>query len=315
MDIHSIKHSVAGMPDRIHNYDVLLLQNANGEPLRFAPGNHVGNQRFLVLLSLFRQRYLQADLFGHKYDCLSIAQEVFETVCHKCVPNGRFFEKVRDNRWKQSRHAIIIDIIMNALKDDAIDTHSLERSPKRVCPRCKGFELPCKIKPSTSFESDESVASPNPFDIVCEANGLSRLHMATGRRHTGNNRLKILFGIRKKNYEISDQEGRQRIIEELVSSIIDYASSHFLQFDKLSGMYTQVSRESAIECVQIALDASIAGEEQQFGQSEVKTMVQRKHKKAALDRLENRKGKRFSLSLFYPSLPSTIFRGSTPKAA
>jgi len=60
-----------------------MSPNANGEPLRFAPGNHVGNQRFLVLLSLFRQRYLQADLFGHEYDCISIAQEVLETVCHK----------------------------------------------------------------------------------------------------------------------------------------------------------------------------------------------------------------------------------------
>jgi len=279
-----------------------MSPNANGEPLRFAPGNHVGNQRFLVLLSLFRQRYLQADLFGHEYDCISIAQEVLETVCHKCVPNGRFFEKVYDNRWKQSRPAILIDVIMNALKNDPIDTHSLEKIPKRVCWRSKGFEFPCKRTPPTSFESDEYVAVPNPVDVVCEVNGLSRLHMATGHQHTGNNRLKILFDIRKKRYEISDEEGRQRIAEELVSSIIDDASSHFLLFDKLSGVYKQVSRESAIDCVQIALDVAISGEERRFRQSEVEKLVQHKHKKAILDQLENRNDKRFGLSSTYRSL-------------
>mmetsp|Transcript_28233 Transcript_28233/g.60159 ORF Transcript_28233/g.60159 Transcript_28233/m.60159 type:complete len:94 (-) Transcript_28233:14-295(-) len=42
------------------NYDVLLMPCEADEPVRFAPGNHVGNQRFRVLLSLFRRRYLQA---------------------------------------------------------------------------------------------------------------------------------------------------------------------------------------------------------------------------------------------------------------
>lgn len=301
------------MPDRFHNYDVLLMPSAIGEPLRFTPGNHVGNQRFRVLLSISRQRYLQADLFGHEHDCVSIVEEVLETVCNKCVPNGRFFEKL-GNQWKKIGHGSLSTLVMNALKNEPVETISLERGPKRVCRRSPGFELLCQAA-STLHESH--VAPPNPFDVICAANGLG-ISLVKDCNHTGNNRLKILFDIRKKSYETSKQEGKQRIVQELVSSIIDDASGHFLEVDKPSGKYREMSRELATSCVTIALDAAIEGEKRQFRQSEVKKLVLRKHKKALLDRHENRISKNCGVGFLFHSAPSKAFktaRGVASKAA
>ncbi|KAL7531206.1 hypothetical protein ACHAXR_003899 [Thalassiosira sp. AJA248-18] len=301
-----MKNSMAGMPIQLHNYDVILLPSSNREgPLRFAPGNHVGNRRFEVLLSLYRQKYLQANLFGDECECVRIAQEVLETVCDKCVPNGRIFKHGRNNRWQQFGRdsPSTIGMIRNALKNDPIESASLERSPKRVCRRDEGFELLCKAASKKLPTQDEFVQSPNPFDVVCESNGLAVLQDS---KHTGNNRLNIMLDIRKKNYETSDQEDKQMIAEEVVSSIIDDASGNFLQVDKASGMYKLVSsRVLATTCIKNALGTALEGEKKQFRESEVKKLVQRKHKKAIMDRFEKRKCG--NAGLFMNTPPPTRF--------
>ena len=80
--------------------------------------------------------------------------------------------------------------------------------------------------------------------------------MVRDRKHTGNNRLKIMLDLRKNKYETSNEEGRRRIVEEVVSSIVDDASSNFLrQVDKKSsGKYEVLSRDVATICVKFALD-------------------------------------------------------------
>lgn len=309
----------AGMPEWFHNYDVLLLSSSNGEPLRFAPGSHVGNRRFLVLLSIFRQRYMQASMFGHEDECLGIAQEVVDTVCNKCEPHGRFFQKGRDNHWyRQLRQDSLSSIVANALKNEPAESDCFERSPKRICRRASRFELLHKAAQKKALATDRFVASPAPFDVVCEVNKLGHLSLAQDQHHTGNNRLKILFDIRKKSYETSKQEGKRRIVEEVVNSIIEDSSSHFLQVDKPSGMYRRISREFATTCVERALDVATDGEERRFRQAEIKKLVQRKHKKAVLDKFEKRKRLSCSVSLFSTFLPPTSFnkfRGFVSQAA
>ncbi|KAL7542076.1 hypothetical protein ACHAXR_011489 [Thalassiosira sp. AJA248-18] len=287
MNPFSMEKSMVGMPIQLNNYDVLLMPSCNHEPLRFAPGNYVGNKRFQVLLSLFRQKYLQADLFGDEYQCASIAQDLLKTVCDKCVPNGRFFVQGRNNRWQllERDSPSTIGMIENALKNDPVESPSSERSPKRVCRRSEGFETLCKTALSAlAALADEFVESPNPFDVVCEASGLG---ISPDPKYTGNNRLKVIFDIRKRSYENSDQEGKQRIAREVVSSILDDASHHFLQVDTLSGMYKLIaSRELATACIKNALDVSSEVETKQLRESEVKNLIQRKQKKAIWDRLK-----------------------------
>ena len=85
--------------------------------------------RFLVLLSLFRQRYLQADEHGDEEECKCIAQELMDTVTRKCVPNGRFYEQLRDIEWKELALSptATVTFIQCALKDGL---QSEERSHK-----------------------------------------------------------------------------------------------------------------------------------------------------------------------------------------
>jgi len=207
-------------------------------------------------------------------------------------------------------------MVMNALKHEPIDATSPTRVVKKVCRRPDKLDLPRKtVQKSTSFPSQ-----PNPYDIVCERDGLGVIYLSKDRQHTGNHRLKVLLDMRKVRYVSSDREVKQRIVAGLVSAIIDDALGCFLEVDKPSGKFTPVSRELATSCVALALDADSAtdGEKRQFGQSEVKKMVLRKHKKALLDRHENRVGKENQAAMFSQSLPPTTlsaFRGVIPKAA
>ena len=107
------------------NYDVLLMPSSTEGVVRLAPGNHVGNQRFLVLLSLHRSRYLQADnIDDDDIMCTKIATDVLDLVCNKCIPNGRFFEEVdtgdSGSSWKELdvNRLSTIELIKHALKND-----------------------------------------------------------------------------------------------------------------------------------------------------------------------------------------------------
>ena len=291
---------------RLNSYDVLLLPRRSADdPLRFAPGNHVGNQRFRITLSLFRERYLQSYIFGDEYECVSIAQEVLSTVCDKCIPNGRFFELGSDMRLRplDRDSAPTIVMIRNALKNEPRDTvhRSMQRSTKRVCRRtsASGFELLCQAVAAENKlpvpEDDNFVASPNRFDVVCHANGLDISHNS----HTGNNRLKVMMDIRMKSYETSDKEGKLRIAEEVVSSILDDASGHFLQrehFGGASGKYKILSREKAIAYINTALKTANENKQraslvhkQQFRKAEAHHLVSGKHKRAILGRVEKKR--------------------------
>ena len=287
---------LAGRPaQQINNYDVLLLSSTFDEPVRFSPGNHIGNQRFKVTLSLFRERYIQADLFGDESECVIVALDVMDTVCMKCVPNGRFFEQGRTNRWEQLDQGIAIAIIRDALKNEPMEGTSFARAPKKVCRRpeaitSRGFDLLFQAALNKLPVPEEFVSSPKPFDIVCDSNGRD---VSRSRQHIGNNRLKVMIDIRSKKYETSNSEGKKQIANEVVSSILDDAQGRFLKVDKISGMYKLMSsRELAAACIKTTLDSATAGEDKkQFGNSEVRKLQQRKLKKALLDRHEARKGR------------------------
>mmetsp|Transcript_23903 Transcript_23903/g.57648 ORF Transcript_23903/g.57648 Transcript_23903/m.57648 type:complete len:235 (+) Transcript_23903:30-734(+) len=217
----------------------------------------------------------------------------------KCVPNGRFFELGRDNRWQQLDRdsPSAITVIQNALKYDPLDGDDIESSPGRLC----HFGLLCKsASEEYPVETHEYVESPNPYDVVCEANGL---RISPDRRHTGNNRLNVMLNLRMRRYKASTRKGKKNIAKEVVSSIIDDASGHFLQADKPSGKYKIVPRTSAISRITNALDTADVSE------SEVKKLVRRRRNRAILNRLENHKGGK-DLSLFSSSAPPTRFNTS-----
>ncbi|KAL7529546.1 hypothetical protein ACHAWF_003020 [Thalassiosira exigua] len=309
MNKSSVANSVAGAPVvRVNNYDVLLLRSENSQSLRFAPGIHVGNCRFTVLLSLFRQRYMQAYMLGEADECIEIAHEILETVCNKCIPNGRFFIQGHNNKWRQCKQGdpSVISLIQTALKKQPrqLPRINAERCPKRVCRGSAGFELLYKAASKQLASPEKLVPSPKTFDVVCDADGVS---LTKGDKHTGNNRLSVLLDIRMKQYQKTDKEEKNRIAAEVVSSIVDDAGARFLQSDKQSGKYKLLPRESAVACVKRALDTASEVEKQKFRDAEVKKLRCRRHKKAILDRLENQRGGKSLCDVSSTSKPPTTF--------
>ena len=87
---------------QISNYDVLL--EADERSFRMANENHVGNKRFEVFLNLHRETYQQARRRGDNSKCEQIVSLILDIVCHKCIPNGRFLERIREEGMPSATH-------------------------------------------------------------------------------------------------------------------------------------------------------------------------------------------------------------------
>mmetsp|Transcript_13266 Transcript_13266/g.27838 ORF Transcript_13266/g.27838 Transcript_13266/m.27838 type:complete len:413 (-) Transcript_13266:19-1257(-) len=295
------------------SYDVLLMPSSQeSEPpaqIRFAPGNHVGNQRFLVLLDIYRERFLLADMLNNVTERRNISLEVMNTVAFSCTPNGRFFEQSTPLDWRElTLGPEVLDIINSALKAPPLISPSYPSPASRYAPvaRKRSGDESLRADPFERGQDDvndskarrtsvlsmlcnaaqtteDIVVSPDPFDVICEPDGTIK---QSG--HAGNNRLKVMYDIRMGTFENSDQEGKRKITQEIVSSIIDDASSRFLQKDMSTGMYKQLDREVAFIFVRNSL-SSASGVQRQLRASAIKRLIDRKQKKDLLDKLEHRK--------------------------
>mmetsp|Transcript_29035 Transcript_29035/g.43869 ORF Transcript_29035/g.43869 Transcript_29035/m.43869 type:complete len:359 (-) Transcript_29035:89-1165(-) len=78
---------------QITNYDV-LIGSAEDDSFKLLNEQHVGNRRFEVVLNLHREEYTKASSNGDNDEMERIVSKIIDIVCHKCVPNGRFLEKV-----------------------------------------------------------------------------------------------------------------------------------------------------------------------------------------------------------------------------
>jgi len=297
--------SIMPPPTKLNNYDVILHHHTDTEPLQVARGTrHVGNGRFRIMMeSLFRQRYLQAELFGDDEECISIAQEVIDTVCFQCSPNGRFFVLQKDCKTLQQipcNSPLILGMIQNALQKypveerraDVLFSPPKKRQTTAEYPPSRGksgLELLSRAASSKELLTQELVDTPSRFDVVCTARGISH-----DRQFTGNNRLKVMFTLRS-DYNSSTQEERQLIVESMVSSVMDDAGGKFLQIDKESSKYKVLSRSCAATCIRKALDSSnrkgsTSEKNKKHRDAELKKLMQRKQRKDILDKLAKKRG-------------------------
>lgn len=81
---------------QITNYDVLVEASNEDGNFRLANEHHVGNKRFEVFLNLHKESYQDAKKRGDNTACENIVSKILDIVCHKCIPNGRFLERVTE---------------------------------------------------------------------------------------------------------------------------------------------------------------------------------------------------------------------------
>lgn len=299
---HNIIELGGGEP-KFSSYDILLLSSRgeaddhddNRASIRFAPG-YVGNHRFIVLLSLYRPRYHDAEKRGDANGCIRIASELVDVVCSKCIPNGRFFEQQKDDnngrgQWRELR-SCPISLVQCMLKDT------------------RQFVMPSKPKllrrrRSSIVSNDSEYSMPNRFDVICEEKGQ---HLKKGSEHTGNNRLKVMLNMRMSTYSKANPTGKHRIIEEIVTSIMVDASSVFLRVteERFGVRYLPMSRELAMECISNTLEIMSEDEKTQYRHREVQMLMARKKKKDALGKCVERM-KESSYDCSQPSsVPTTL---------
>lgn len=78
---------------KITNYDV-LIDGGSEATFKLVDQEHVGNNRFEVFLNLHKEEYAREQAAGNQPGMDNIVEKIVDIVCHRCVPNGRFLEKV-----------------------------------------------------------------------------------------------------------------------------------------------------------------------------------------------------------------------------
>jgi hypothetical protein len=93
--LNQIESTLSGMHSaKITNYDVLVEPpipgKGSGEFQLDKGQNHAGNNRLEVFFNMNRQSYDAARQRADFNECNKIVDKIVATVCHQCVPNGRF---------------------------------------------------------------------------------------------------------------------------------------------------------------------------------------------------------------------------------
>lgn len=304
------KHCVDNIPSTSEpvaftNYDVLFSAYPSTSSICQAPPytlidhSHIGNRRFIVLLSIYRPRYREAAKTGDEAKCKRIALEIIKTVRQQC--SGRFFRQDDVNgSWHQFEDddASLVSSVQCAMKVKSMklktssDIGVVARPSKRArIPTTSSLDLLCNAamkKVPAPNENLSFVSKLKPFDVICRSNQTT---LKENANHVGNNRLQVILDMRTKTYEASTQEKRSEIIKEVVKSIIDDSSSQFLSEveDASSPKYLPLSREKAAICIKNALNIKFLVDlEPKICDSEAMKLVRRRNKKRALDKIERR---------------------------
>ena len=293
-------------PTVLTNYDVLFAfafaphfssPSPDHKDSEYTLINHVGNRRFLVLINIYRPRYIAAYEQDDQVECMRIVLEIIKTIRQQCEPNGRFLQQdANSNQWLEiDEVAILVRIVEGELTKHFHSSEDGERTLKRARTSTVTLALENFFEPfyqevaKKKFSRDGSrVSKPKPFDVICNSKWLS---LQENANHVGNNRLQVILDMRFKSFESSSHKDRNIIVQDIVSAIIDDSSSQFLSLHVGSGTYMPLSRETAAICIKNALDSKLpttATDVQKTFSSEANQLVSRYHKKRFLGEVERR---------------------------
>jgi hypothetical protein len=260
--------------------DVLFTVSDGDNISKYSLIDYVGNRRFMVLLNIYRPKYSHADVQGDEAECARIALEIVNTVCQQCVPQGKFFLRDLNNAWHQLTDSLV-DVVQGIITNVAPSFPSdVKQSSKRAsCTSSKNLDLVC--------HPDSLISTPKPFDVICNSNLVT---LKSNSNHVGNNRLQIILDARTSAFETASQDERNRIINQIVSIIIDDSSSQFLAKDGESKKYAPLTRTSAAVCVKNALASKklVTTNKLRICGSEANRLVHRYYKTRMLHKQERR---------------------------
>lgn len=116
-----LSSDASSLPPDLNTYDVLLRKHTNNHVEIMSFGNHIGNRRFQILLEIHRLSYNATIQENDASQCDRILHSVAHTICHNCIPNGRFFEQDMTS-WNENQ-----ELKWNNLGDGALVRERIRR--------------------------------------------------------------------------------------------------------------------------------------------------------------------------------------------
>jgi hypothetical protein len=268
----------------ITNYDVLVeppsLGGQSGDYQLAKHKNHVGNNRLEVFLNLYQQAYDGASIRGDFNECNGLVDKIVSTVCHQCVPRGRFLVSASaggDNGtvvWNQMDEGTAKALLHKVLQPPpgmkstntgtAKDDEGLKRRRRSSLLRRSASEGMVSL-----VQDDKKKVNRNcGIDNIDEARGdthwksarstnrnqqftLSRMDViltSSGNaldpnsQSVGNNRLHILIAMETGNYQQSSPDGKERKVDEVLKTVKMFWKGRFLVKEAFSYEELDTSR-------------------------------------------------------------------------
>lgn len=274
----------------ITNYDVLVeppSPGREGGDYQLAKHkSHVGNNRLEVFLNLYQQAYEKAHQAGNQQECSKIVEKIVDTVCHQCVPRGRFLVSIANHmdrnvsNWEQMSeenarrllHNVLRPQQIPSLKSPSVADDNLKRRRRSSLLRRsasegmvtspthfnKSFMDKKKVTRIIEDEPDQPAwkTTRNPQGGITTLNRMDVILTSTrdaldpNSQSVGNNRLHILLAMQNGPYKHANADGKDRILDEVMKTVITFWKGRFL-VEAVFGYNVLTSDEarSALACI------------------------------------------------------------------
>jgi hypothetical protein len=246
----------------ITNYDVLVeppMAGKSGEYQLAKHKNHVGNNRLEVFLNLYQQAYNGARQRGDFNECNNLVDKIVGTVCHQCVPRGRFLvSSTADNGnllWNQMDEdmakALLHQVLQPTKYINATNSNHGGASPndegqkrrrrssllRRSASESMVMGLVvdskkkltrmerCREEPTWRSTSSHRLLTPSRMDVILTRD---REALDPNSQSVGNNRLHILVAMQSSKYQQASIDGKEAVLHEVIQTVNMFWKGRFL---------------------------------------------------------------------------------------
>ncbi|CAJ1899805.1 unnamed protein product [Cylindrotheca closterium] len=249
----------------ITNYDVLVAPPIPGESEEYQLDrgkNHAGNNRLEVFLNMHRSSYDSARSRADFGECDNIVEKIVATVCHQCVPKGRFLvssssnsgESVFWNQMDEQNAKLFLHSVLRPIRPPPMQEFFEEKKRRRrssLLRRSASESMVLSVLDSKKKLSKMKLGGTQeePDWMSTQAGGVTLRRMDVmltdggqaldpNSQSVGNNRLHVLIAMNASKYQNASIDEKEKILNEIVGTVKIWTGRFLVQggngYEKLS---------------------------------------------------------------------------------